>query len=150
MNRKVKTTYSFDSLFALSCFGEIYAFRRHRVIPHGGIWNAGMSLKQSLKSGVEERSFAPQSAGAPAAVAGLTEGVVTGAAVLVVREERAAHMLGLARRTLQDMRLRGDGPPYVALTERRVGYLVSALETWALERSRQSTSAATRIRGAGV
>ena len=63
---------------------------------------------------------------------------------LVVSEERAARMLSLAPRTLQDMRLRGDGPPYVALTGRRVGSLVSAIEDWALERSRQSTSAATR------
>jgi predicted DNA-binding transcriptional regulator AlpA len=68
---------------------------------------------------------------------------------IVVSEERAARMLSLAPRTLQDMRLRGGGPSYVALTSRRVGYLVSELEAWARQRSRTSTSALMCLEGAG-
>ncbi len=72
-----------------------------------------------------------------------------GGTALVVSEEHAARMLSLAPRTLQSLRLEGGGPPHVALTSRRVGYLVSELEAWARQRSRTSTSAAIRAeRGA--
>lgn len=107
-----------------------------------------MTLKARLRGNtalaVNDTSPLPRVSNTP----GFVSSIPTGERPLVVREARAAWMLGVAPRTLQDMRLRGDGPPYVALTERSVGYLVSALEAWALERSRHSTSAATRNRGA--
>jgi predicted DNA-binding transcriptional regulator AlpA len=68
-------------------------------------------------------------------------------APIVLSEKQAGKHVNLAARTMQAMRLKGDGPPYVALTSRRVGYLVSDLEAWARQRSRASTSAATVAQG---
>ncbi|NHO54931.1 hypothetical protein GOB87_13415 [Acetobacter estunensis] len=62
---------------------------------------------------------------------------------LVLSESAAADVIALAPRTLQKMRLRGDGPPYVQLTGRKVGYSVQALQQWVAARSVRSTSDAT-------
>ena len=57
-------------------------------------------------------------------------------------------MIGLAPRTLQKMRLRGDGPPHVQLTGRKVGYSVQVLREWVAARSVRSTSdASVRLAG---
>lgn len=61
----------------------------------------------------------------------------------LVCEVEAARILNLARRTLQGMRLRGDGPPFVQITERRIGYAISDLKDWALARASRSTSEST-------
>jgi hypothetical protein len=53
--------------------------------------------------------------------------------------EAAAH-LGLAPGTLDKMRVRGSGPPYLRLTPRRVVYAVDALDAWARARQFNSTS----------
>jgi hypothetical protein len=66
---------------------------------------------------------------------------------LIVSEGEAAKSLRLAQRTLQRMRLEGGGPPYIQLSERRIGYSVVALEAWIASRSRASTSAARPARG---
>jgi hypothetical protein len=50
----------------------------------------------------------------------------------------AAARLQLAAATLEKMRVRGDGPPFIALSRRRIVYDVAALDAWA--RSRQFTS----------
>ncbi len=61
----------------------------------------------------------------------------------IVSEHEAALRLSLGRRTLQDLRLNGGGPPYIMLGERRIGYAISDLEAWAAARRVASTSAAT-------
>lgn len=54
---------------------------------------------------------------------------------------RAADMLGISARTLQRMRLTGDGPQY-AKAGRRVLYRKDWLEQWLLSRSFRSTAEA--------
>ena len=53
--------------------------------------------------------------------------------------EAAAH-LGLAPSTLDKMRVRGDGPPFIRLTPRSVIYAVDELDAWARARQFNSTS----------
>ena len=52
----------------------------------------------------------------------------------------AAFLLGLSHRTLETLRLRGDGPPFVAITKRAVRYRRQDLIVWIDARRRQSTS----------
>jgi hypothetical protein len=52
----------------------------------------------------------------------------------------AAERLGLAAGSLEKLRVRGDGPPYLRLTPRRVVYAVDALDSWARARVFNSTS----------
>jgi predicted DNA-binding transcriptional regulator AlpA len=61
--------------------------------------------------------------------------------VRVISEAEAAARLSLSRRTLQEYRLRGDGPVFVRLGERRIGYSVSDLDAWVNSRRAASTSA---------
>lgn len=56
--------------------------------------------------------------------------------------EQAADHLGRAARTLEDLRWRGGGPPFVKMG-RTVRYRMSALKEWVLEREIESTSAST-------
>ena len=67
---------------------------------------------------------------------------------MIVSTEEAATILGLAPRTLQDFRLRGEGPPFVKLTRRRVGYFISDLEAWARARTVKNTSQEVAEKGA--
>lgn len=70
-------------------------------------------------------------------------------APLVVTENQAAAMVGLAPRTLQGKRLDGTGPAFVQLTKRRIGYSVQSLREWVASRSVRSTAdATTRFGGA--
>ncbi|WP_082786199.1 helix-turn-helix transcriptional regulator [Acetobacter tropicalis] len=62
---------------------------------------------------------------------------------LVIPEKQAAEMLGISRRTLQNLRIDGAGPPFVQITSRRVGYSLSALQEWIAARSVRSTTQAT-------
>lgn len=62
---------------------------------------------------------------------------------LVIPEKQAAEMLGISRRTLQNLRIDGAGPPFVQITSRRVGYSLSALQEWIAARSVRSTAQAT-------
>lgn len=52
----------------------------------------------------------------------------------------AAYVLGLSPRTLESMRLRGGGPPYIAVTSKAVRYRRGDLEDWIASRRRLSTS----------
>ena len=58
-------------------------------------------------------------AAAPAATAGVTAPADIGGAPLVLTEDEAARMLRLSARTMQRLRLDGDGPRFVKLTGRR-------------------------------
>ncbi len=68
------------------------------------------------------------------------------AAALVLAEDRAAKLVGLSPRTLQKLRLEGDGPRFVRLTGRRIGYTTDALQAWINARSVSSTSEAAAVR----
>jgi hypothetical protein len=52
----------------------------------------------------------------------------------------AAFMLGLSPRTLEAFRLRGGGPPYVALTRKAIRYKRRDLDAWIESRRRVGTS----------
>lgn len=69
-----------------------------------------------------------------------------GTDTIIMDERRAAAMLGVSPRTLQDMRLNGGGPAFVKLTGTRIGYMRADLIAWARSRVVASTSAATVAR----
>jgi predicted DNA-binding transcriptional regulator AlpA len=48
----------------------------------------------------------------------------------IVRPREAAARTGLSASTMAKMRARGDGPPFVRLGSRCVGYLEADLEDW--------------------
>ncbi len=52
----------------------------------------------------------------------------------------AAFLLGLSARTLEALRLRGGGPPFVAVTPKAIRYKRCDLEDWIAARRRVSTS----------
>lgn len=58
----------------------------------------------------------------------------------ILSTTEAAKVLGLSPRTLPGLRLRGEGPPFIKLGNRRVGYLESDLFTWIQSQRRSSTS----------
>lgn len=60
--------------------------------------------------------------------------------IRVLLPEQAANFLGLSMSTLAKMRLGGDGPTYIKLGARRVGYMKSDLHQWLDNRRHQSTS----------
>ncbi|MFT8516696.1 AlpA family transcriptional regulator [Acetobacter pomorum] len=63
--------------------------------------------------------------------------------IRIYSEKQAAEFLCMSRRTLQNMRRDGGGPAFVKISERRVGYTLSALRTWVSSRSVRSTADAT-------
>lgn len=63
--------------------------------------------------------------------------------IRIYSEAHAADFLGMSRRTLQNMRQTGDGPAFVKLSARRVGYSLSSLKAWVAVRSVRSTAQAT-------
>ena len=58
----------------------------------------------------------------------------------ILRTDEAAEYCGLAKSTLEKKRLTGDGPPFVRLGVRAVGYDRNALDNWLDSRSCTSTS----------
>ena len=58
----------------------------------------------------------------------------------IFRTAEAAEYCGLAKSTLEKKRLTGDGPPFVRLSVRAVGYDVAALDLWLDSRTCTSTS----------
>ncbi len=58
----------------------------------------------------------------------------------ILRTPEAAEYVGLAVSTLEKMRLVGDGPEFVRLGGRAVGYDVRKLDAWIDARSASSTS----------
>lgn len=61
----------------------------------------------------------------------------------LLNNQQAADYLGLSYRTLPGLRRRGDGPVFVKLGGRRIGYLKTDLDAWVASRRRVSTSAIT-------
>lgn len=52
----------------------------------------------------------------------------------------AAFLLGLSPRTLEALRLRGGGPPFISVTPKAVRYRRYDLEEWITNRLKTSTS----------
>jgi predicted DNA-binding transcriptional regulator AlpA len=61
--------------------------------------------------------------------------------VRVISENEAAARLSLSRRCLQEYRLRGTGPKFIRLGDRRIGYDLQDLADWISERRAASNSA---------
>lgn len=55
-------------------------------------------------------------------------------------QSEAAELLRISERTLERMRLTGDGPPFMKVGARRVIYRQSDIESWLAERTFVSTS----------
>jgi predicted DNA-binding transcriptional regulator AlpA len=53
----------------------------------------------------------------------------------ILSEEDLAKWLDTSRPTLQRQRSDGSGPPFVQLSERRIGYRKSAIERWLVART---------------
>jgi hypothetical protein len=58
----------------------------------------------------------------------------------LLQTPEAAARLGFAASTLEKMRLRGNGPPYLRLSPRRIVYEADRLDAWARGREFTSTS----------
>lgn len=63
-------------------------------------------------------------------------------------EAAAARLLNVHRRTLQRWRASGDGPPFVRIGPRRVGYRLDAIAKWAEGRTFVSMAAEMARRAA--
>ena len=55
-------------------------------------------------------------------------------------EDEAAEFLGYSKRALQNWRHRGDGPPYIRISERAVRYRRRDLIAWCEDLTEESTS----------
>jgi predicted DNA-binding transcriptional regulator AlpA len=58
----------------------------------------------------------------------------------VLRTPAAAECVGLSRSTLEKFRLTGEGPKFVRIGVRAVGYRIEDLDAWLSKRTRTSTS----------
>ena len=72
-------------------------------------------------------------------MSGITPLLPQGAPVLLDTRQAAA-VLGFQPTTLEEMRRRGGGPPYVRLSARAVRYPLEKLEAWLEERTASSTA----------
>lgn len=59
----------------------------------------------------------------------------------ILRTPDAARRVGLSESSLEKARCRGDGPAFIKIGSRAVGYLISDLDEWLSSRRRTSTSA---------
>jgi predicted DNA-binding transcriptional regulator AlpA len=67
--------------------------------------------------------------------------------VLIVTPDQAARLVGLTIHTLQRMRTEGNGPKFIKLGKRRVGYRARDLAEWLDGRAATST---TDVRARGL
>jgi len=67
----------------------------------------------------------------------------------VLRTPAAAEYVGLSDSTLEKFRLTGEGPQFVRIGVRAVGYRIEDLEAWLAERVRRSTSEKPSLHGGG-
>jgi predicted DNA-binding transcriptional regulator AlpA len=65
----------------------------------------------------------------------------------IFSEEELAKWLDTSRPTLQRQRSDGSGPPFVQLSERRIGYRKSAIERWLAARTINRVGALTQSTG---
>jgi predicted DNA-binding transcriptional regulator AlpA len=62
----------------------------------------------------------------------------------MLRPPEAGRYIGLSTSTLAKQRLRGDGPKFVRLSPRAIGYLQADLDDWVTSRRCLSTSEYSR------
>lgn len=62
----------------------------------------------------------------------------------ILRTADAARLVGLSESSLEKLRCRGDGPAFIKIGSRAVGYLVTDLDDWLQSRRRRSTSEPSR------
>ncbi|MEX2222777.1 MAG: AlpA family phage regulatory protein [Candidatus Rokuibacteriota bacterium] len=62
----------------------------------------------------------------------------------IIRTPDAARFVGLSESSLEKLRCRGDGPAFIKIGSRAVGYLVADLDAWLVSRRRSSTSERAR------
>ncbi len=67
---------------------------------------------------------------------------------VLFRPPEAADYVGLSTSTLAKQRLRGDGPKFVRLSPRAIGYLQADLDEWVASRRCLSTSEYDRLTSA--
>ncbi|MGD0185220.1 MAG: DNA-binding protein [Roseiarcus sp.] len=60
---------------------------------------------------------------------------------ILLRPPKAAAYVGLAVSTLAKQRLRGDGPKFIRMSARAIGYLQADLDAWLADKRFSSTSA---------
>ncbi len=65
---------------------------------------------------------------------------------IVIPEPEAARRLGVSIRTLQRWREDGDGPAFVMLGVRRIGYRPADLDAWVEARVARSNTSAALLR----
>jgi predicted DNA-binding transcriptional regulator AlpA len=70
---------------------------------------------------------------------------MTGNNQILLRPPRAAAYIGLSVSTLAKQRLRGDGPKFVRLSPRAIGYLQADLDAWVSSKRCLSTSEYDRL-----
>ena len=63
----------------------------------------------------------------------------------ILRTPGAADYIGLSASTLEKMRLSGDGPPFVRLGSRAVGYDVHDLDAWIEDQRELTIDDRTRV-----
>jgi predicted DNA-binding transcriptional regulator AlpA len=63
----------------------------------------------------------------------------------MLRTPQAAALVGLSRRTLEKLRVQGNGPVFHRLGARAVAYQVADLMNWLVERRHRSTSEYTAV-----
>lgn len=56
----------------------------------------------------------------------------------ILTQDEAAQRLRVMTRTLERMRVRGDGPAFIRIGARRVGYLEGEIERWLAQRTARS------------
>ena len=59
---------------------------------------------------------------------------------MLLRPPEASSYIGLSVSTLAKQRLRGDGPKFIRLSPRAIGYLIADLDKWLDEKHFTSTS----------
>ena len=62
----------------------------------------------------------------------------------ILRTPQAAGYVGLSESSLEKKRLTGDGPDFVRLGPRAIGYDIRALDEWIDQRGRSTRDSATR------
>jgi predicted DNA-binding transcriptional regulator AlpA len=73
-------------------------------------------------------------------VANIDGGALTEATDPRAADPAAAEYVGLSDSTLEKFRLTGEGPQFVRIGVRAVGYRIEDLDAWLAERVRRSTS----------
>lgn len=115
--------------------------RRDRILRHRQYQRETISARseptnwrRSMKRKLHRRMFSGRTiADAPGSAS------ESGGSRRVRRPPEAAKYLSLSPHTLAKQRLRGDGPPFVKLGPKAVGYLQSHLDAWLRARIRRST-----------